>query len=123
MKKVDLDIERETNQWALETKAPRMVIRSMLPFAQSRRGYYVHRIRSAWVNQESAVLSPGKPMSTVLSFWCGQSSFLPRKAVLFAEPPSGSELCATCEGRWIGAGGDNRKINGRDVIYKPRERT
>lgn len=56
---------------------------------------------------------------TSMTYWCGMNGFL-HKCILFQDPPEGSALCAACEGKWIGSGGDDRRINGRAVIYTPR---
>jgi hypothetical protein len=60
---------------------------------------------------------------TSIGFWCGSSGFFGEgHGKLYDEIPKGEVLCATCEGKAIGAGEDGaRVINGRDVMYSPRK--
>ncbi len=86
------------------------------PYYKSRRGKYVHRIREMhnhWWD--------GELKHTSVHFWCGNTGFLQEKGYLMPEVEDGEVLCATCEGRAIGAGLDGAKtINGRQVEYSPR---
>lgn len=91
-------------------------VRAMLPYYQSRRGLYVHRICSAC---QYELTTMGKS-HVAIALWCGATGFL-SKGILIHDPPAGALLCATCEGRAIGAGIDGpRTINGRECIYAPR---
>lgn len=91
-------------------------IRSMLPYYQSRRGVYVHRIRSARQYEYTTT----SKSHVAIALWCGATGFI-SKGILYSDPPADALLCATCEGRAIGAGVDgHRKINGRACIYAPR---
>ena len=86
-----------------------------LPFYKSRRGTYVHRVRS--MNQ---YWRDGKLTHAGVDFWCGNHGFVGEKGILKANVEEGDVLCATCEGRAIGAGEDGaRVINGRAVMYLP----
>ena len=87
-----------------------------LPYYQSRRGKYIHRVR--YMNQH---WRDNKFHHANVGFWCGGLGFPGEKGILMAEVPQGQVLCATCEGRAIGAGEDgSHLINGREVIYSPR---
>ena len=89
-------------------------IRYALPYFKSNQASarYVHRLRSA---QQHNIGKYGMHIS--LHFWCGNHGFM-KKGRMFASVPEGEVLCATCEGRAIGAGIDGpRRINGRDVMY------
>lgn len=114
--KIRLERERNPN------RDPRSYsLLSSLPFFTSRRAWngrmpYVHRIRNGTLYTIHA-----RP-HVAFRFWCGAFGFLD-KGFLMSELPPDRELCATCEGRAIGAGlVDARHINGRPVIYTPRGR-
>jgi len=108
-------------------------IRMALPYYQCRPGAYVHRIRSGQTHRlrmgEDAYHKRHPQMGQILhlsfSFWCGGSGHVSRDKPgrLFAEIPENGVLCATCEGRAIGAGldGSPSEINGRAVIFSPRK--
>lgn len=89
-----------------------------LPFYKSRKGKYIHRVRSAdvhWWNGEVQHVS--------IHFWCGSYGFLNGKGMLIDSAPINEPVCATCEGRAIGAGTDGAPIiNGRLVKFSPREK-
>ncbi len=81
-------------------------------------GNYVHRIRSAvhhiWREGYS---------HTNFDLWCGMTGFSSNKhhSRLFEDPPPEYPICATCEGRAIGAGQtESRMICGRLVKFSPR---
>ena len=89
---------------------------------------YYHRVRSARQhhigNGESAMWRP----HVAIHFWCGGSGYLSNnyhgkpKGALHSYIPEDGVLCATCEGRAIGAGKTGvRTINGRKVMYSPRK--
>lgn len=90
-------------------------VRYALPFYKSKQGEYIHRLRSAnqyWRN--------GKLTHTALTFWCGGHGFM-GKGHMYAAIPENGILCATCEGRAIGAGVYEKPIiNGRLVKYQPQ---
>lgn len=88
------------------------------PFVASDAGEYVHRVRSVTVY---TVL--GKSHMAVRC-WCGMTQLVSKrkKGRLLDVPTAGRPMCATCEGRVIGAGEIGaRKINGMDVRYKPNQ--
>ena len=86
-----------------------------LPYYLSRQGKYFHRVRSANNHWHDGNLS-----HTAVGFWCGNSGFIGDKGKLYAKVPEGGVLCATCEGRAIGAGlAGERTINGKKVMYSP----
>jgi len=95
---------------------PRASITRSVPYAESERGSYCHRVRTATVYTVC-----GKS-HIAINCWCGMTVFAaPRRGRFVAQPSHGRPLCATCEGRAIGAGTDaDHKINGRIVRYAPR---
>lgn len=91
-----------------------------LPFFRTAAGSYIHRVRSATVYYQHGQFS-----HVGVSFWCGGSgSTTGRRGRVgeFLETPSDtSVICATCEGRAIGAGlTESRQIAGRTVQFSPR---
>ena len=89
-----------------------------LPYYLSRRGKYVHRVRYGY-----HFWRDGKYTHAAVTFWCGNNGFIGHKGRLLATVPPGAVLCATCEGRAIGAGQNgSRRINGREVCYSPRRK-
>lgn len=100
-------------------------IKSTFPFYEREGDGYVHRVRSGLMHYNWE----GEFTHTSITFWCGPSGFLyepgkrPRKhvpAALVAEPSPGRVVCATCEGRAIGAGQiPGNKIGDHFVKYKP----
>jgi len=97
--------------------SPTKSVRYALPFFKCLAGIYYHRVRAA--NQH---WRDGKYSHTSVEFWCGNMARL-SIGRLFANVPSDGVLCATCEGRAIGAGMVGaRLINGRHVLYSPRRK-
>lgn len=93
-------------------------ISKALPFYISRRGTYYHRVRSMEAHWRDGQLS-----HISVKFWCGGSGFIGKKGTLSQDIPEGQVLCASCEGKAIGAGmGGAREINGRKVMYSPRDK-
>lgn len=93
-------------------------VKRALPFVASDAGEYVHRVRSAVVYEVC-----GKAHMAVRC-WCGMTQLVSKrkKGRLLDVPTAGRPMCATCEGRVIGAGKIGaRKINGMDVRYKPNQ--
>ena len=91
----------------------------MLPFFKSSgNSKYYHRVRRIG-NHESF----GRYSHTHIRYLCGGTGFISNgKGRLFTTVPEGGVLCATCEGRAVGAGlVDNGHINGRKVAYSPRK--
>lgn len=93
-------------------------VKKALPFAESSGGEYTHRVRNARM-----ITLEGFGTHMAISCWCGQSLLIGKrhKGRFVAEPSFGRPMCATCEGRAIGAGVDgSHKINGRMVRFQPR---
>lgn len=100
-------------------------ISATLPFFQRDGEGYVHRVRSALMHYDRH----GAFTHTSVHFWCGTHGFLyepgkrPAKhahAQLMTEPTPGRVVCATCEGRAIGAGQVvGNKIGEHFVKFKP----
>jgi len=87
------------------------------PFAESGGGRYAHRVRSA-----SLHTCLGKSHIAV-HLWCGMVICIGgrNRGSRFVEEPTGRAICATCEGRAIGAGQlGAREIAGRAVMFSPR---
>lgn len=90
--------------------------KSSLPFYRSNGGAYTHRVRSGGM-----LTSGWKPAHSVLHLWCGATGFPGTKGKLLAEPGPVDIICATCEGRAIGAGQTGTPtIAGRVVRFSPR---
>lgn len=94
-----------------------------LPFVESGAGRYTHRVRGlALVTMHAPTYQP----HAAASCWCGMTILLSPKPVhsrnRLAEEPS-RVLCATCEGRAIGAGQlGAQEIAGKPVMFAPRNR-
>lgn len=113
-KKVALQKPKEYN-WRPPGRAIKWA-KLALPFYKSRKGVYVHRVRS--MNQ---YWKDGQFTHAAVEFWCGNNGHFGEKGYLMATVPPGEVCCATCEGRAIGAGMDGaRQINGREVMFSPR---
>lgn len=87
------------------------------PFVESFMGYYAHRVRHV------TLYSREGGSHIAVNCWCGMticiSNRKPSRLVEF--PSQGKPICATCEGRAIGAGVDgSREIAGRQVMFSPR---
>ena len=97
---------------------PAMPILECPPFLINRSfGKYVHRPR--WGSIRSSY-DPKWKTSWSGQCWCGQGWSLKRH--LFSDKvPDGLSVCATCEGRAIGAGQlESHMINGQMVKFSPR---
>lgn len=90
-----------------------------LPFVESFRGNYAHRVRAL---AYYTLHYPKYPPHAAVKCWCGQSINIGGKresGQLVTDPTL--PICATCEGRAIGAGQVGaREIAGRPVIYSPK---
>lgn len=96
---------------------PIVIIKRSLPFVESGAGRYTHRVKSAVL-----VELKGYPSHIGVHCWCGMHLNLSHKlpSSAFVEEPSGRPICATCEGRAIGAGQlGAREIAGRPVMFSP----
>ena len=99
-------------------------VKRSLPFIKSTRGLYTHRVRSATSHlyTTSGLSWKVGEFHIAVHCWCGMTLLVSRRkrGQFLAEPPDGSPVCATCEGRAIGAGQlGAREIAGRPVIYSP----
>lgn len=87
-----------------------------LPFFRTKRGRYIHRVRSGSLHRIHA-----RPHLS-FTFWCGNCGTTDGTdgGQLFAEPPERAVHCAVCEGKATGAGLNGaREICGRTVLYSP----
>lgn len=96
-----------------------VAIKTALPFAESIRGRYAHRVKHV-----SMYTSQKEKSHFIVKVWCGASFCVGGGGKgwirLLKEPSNGNPICATCEGRYIGAGMDGeRVINGKNVMYMP----
>lgn len=102
-------------------KAPGFSVKSVkksLPFIESYRGYYAHRVRFVDLHTNP------KGSHFAIKAWCGASfcngSIEGKGQTFFTENPTNNKpICATCEGRFVGAGmAGDRIINGNKVMYR-----
>ena len=110
-----VQLERENLSWARGA----IPVKSSLPFVESRAGRYTHRVRSAALHTLLGKSHMG------IKCWCGMVIFISKRKPnrLANEPETGRPICATCEGRAIGAGQlGAREIAGREVRYQPMRR-
>lgn len=122
MAKVALVNER-TPEWFRKQSVP---LRAALPYYQRDGDGYVHRVRSGHLHYS---IRTGEHTHTSVHFWCGATGFLypagkqnpkHRPAVITASPSPTRTICATCEGRAIGAGQvPGRAADGRVLQYRP----
>jgi len=70
-----------------------------------------HRPRSAFLRHRDSV--------TVFDLWCGQITFS-YKALTADTVPAGDRVCATCDGRAVGAGQETDGPAGRTLTFQPR---
>lgn len=113
-----VDLEVRPERGARSSAVTYAHVKKSLPYAESSGGEYTHRVRSARL---ITLESFGTHMA--ISCWCGQSLLIGKrhKSQFVAEPSFGRPMCATCEGRAMGAGKDgSRKINGRMARFQPR---
>lgn len=114
---IELEPPKKDSGWR-DPKHAEFAVRFALPFWASE-GAYTHRIRSG-----RSHVHDGKNAHVTLHMWCGQMRFISpkrKRGGMVAEIPDGAILCATCEGRAIGAGlVDHGQINGREVAFSPR---
>lgn len=88
------------------------------PFAEAGAGRYTHRVHSASLHTCAG------QSHLALKLWCGMLIHLGgrrNRDSRLVDEPSGRPICATCEGRAIGAGQlGSREIAGRAVMFSPR---
>lgn len=112
-----IQLERHKPPSYKSTAVRTIAVNRALPFVASDAGEYVHRVRSAVMYEVC-----GKAHIAV-SCWCGMTLLVSKrkKGRMLKEPIEGRPMCATCEGRAIGAGVTGlRNINGLDVRHEPR---
>lgn len=105
-------------------------LRRALPYFQTARGQYVHRVRSGVV-----FLWEDTPTHTAIHLWCGQTAYCGGPGLLYGQhkhrrretgafmilPAATDIVCSTCEGRAIGTGLFSTPfINGKPVRFAPR---
>lgn len=115
-KLVSLDAGKPDHHYASNIYTVR--VKASLPFAESDSGWYTHRVRSAIL-----IKLGDRPAHMAIRCWRGMSLLISKRkhGRFVAEPSAGRPVCATCEGRAIGAGQeDSHKINGRMVKFSPR---
>lgn len=104
--------------WSFNPRIGTIAIRFALPFYKGARGLYTHRLRSG-----SAHYWDGRLSHVSYHFWCGNIA-TSGKGTLLPKIPEGGIVCATCEGRAVGAGlAGSRTINGQAVMFSPRKKT
>lgn len=102
-------------------EARNVYAKKSLPFVESGGGRYTHRVRSLSLVTMHA---PAHAPHSAVACWCGMTVLLSTKhcharSRLVSEPSR--VLCATCEGRAIGAGQVGaQEIAGRPVMFIPR---
>lgn len=137
--KIELLIEPLTG-WHPRHCGPRpLPVKRALPYSRSRQGAYVHRLRSGllhvycptafddekggWYRVSNEVQHVGAHFK----LWCGQHATTARMRSsweFFGEPPEGADVCATCEGRAVGAGYESTVlIANHPVKFSPRRST
>jgi hypothetical protein len=88
------------------------------PFVESAAGEYTHRTRQVTLHSILGRTHMG------VRAWCGMTLLVAppkKKGRLVFAPGPGRPICATCEGRAIGAGLlGSREIAGRPVLYRGR---
>lgn len=115
------------SNWSFNPSCSQIYPKTTVPFFTSAFGTRTHRIRWVCVHYWNGEFS-----HTSVGLWCGQQGFaehtkstnarMVKRAGSMADvAPFHLPVCATCEGRAIGAGQlDSDMINGRKVIYSPR---
>ena len=94
-------------------------VKKSLPFLESLRGEYAHRVKHV-----SIYTSQSGKSHFIVKVWCGASFCVggdgKGQSILVADPTKHKPICATCEGRFIGSGQSGaREINGNKVMYRP----
>lgn len=95
----------------------RKSVKKSLPFIESFRGLYAHRVRFVDMHTNP------RGSHFVIKTWCGVTFCNGgggKGQTFFTENPTNNKpICATCEGRFIGSGLiDDSIINGRKVMYR-----
>lgn len=92
-------------------------IKKSVPFVEAKYGEYTHRVRHV-----TLITFQNKSHFSV-NCWCGMSMNFggsgKGQGMFVNGPSAGRPMCATCEGRAIGAGLLGvREIAGRSVMYR-----
>lgn len=95
-------------------------IKKSVPFVEARRGEYTHRVRHV------TLMNFRNKSHFAVHCWCGMTMCVGGSGkgtgVLLDSPSSNRPMCATCEGRVIGAGLlGSCEISGRQVMYRASE--
>lgn len=104
-----------------------ITVKAALPFVQSGAGTYVHRVRSATYHQYYSASRGQWETWLAVRCWCGMGINIGGRRQrsagrgMLSEPGPDDVVCATCEGRAIGAGLCGAPlIAGRAVKFSPR---
>lgn len=114
-------VEIEKSAWfshPMCDKKRQFSVKKSLPFVESIRGEYTHRVRHV------TIYTDARAAHAAVSCWCGMSITISnrKKNMLVAEPSQGRPVCATCEGRVARVGiAQPQEINGHTVKYSPRK--
>lgn len=114
---IDLKPSKKINSHWMPNGMTHKAIKRSLPFLESFRGCYAHRVKHVTMQTHN-----GKS-HFIIKVWCGASfcnGVDGKGQTHFTENPTNNRpICATCQGRFIGAGMiDDRTINGRKVMYR-----
>lgn len=106
--------------WAFNPRLGHSIITESLPFYKSKQGRYVHRIRSGTIH-----ILDGAPTHSSFELWCGMVGSVGverSRGSLMACVSAKDMVCATCEGRFIGAGlSGSPTIDGQPVKFSPHQ--
>lgn len=114
-------LEREDmSAWRFNDRVGHVYVVKSRPFYRSRAATRVHRVRMATMHYFG-----GEYSHTSFKAWCGHVGFSSKRrrhnSLLLLDDQGDLPICATCEGRAVGAGAlGEREIQGRAVIYTPR---
>jgi hypothetical protein len=85
--------------------------------------YMRHDTMSYWHRPRSGIRR-GRDGFASYQLWCGSLAFESRILLTADRPPEGEQVCATCEGRAIGAGQDVWPVpDGPNLAFAPRRLT
>ncbi|WP_098715271.1 hypothetical protein [Acinetobacter baumannii] len=95
-------------------------IKQSVPFVEARRGEYTHRVLHV------TLVTFRNKSHFAVHCWCGMTmcggGTGKGTGILLDTPSANRPMCATCEGRVIGAGLlGSREISGRQVMYRASE--
>ncbi|WP_333662751.1 hypothetical protein [Acinetobacter sp.] len=92
-------------------------VKQSVPFVEARHGEYTHRVRHV------TLITFMNKSHFAVQCWCGMTMCMGGSGkgtgILLEIPSPNRPMCATCEGRAIGAGLLGvREIAGREVMYR-----